>query len=311
MDPHAPPPSILYSIGRGAFIALVVFGIPCLIVVRYYDDLKAWSDGLSDLPILHTMRDDFKSGVEVVGTNFADKLQTFYADTSLQSYFTAPSVTAGTPPWRPAAEPAYWNRQTVEAELRQSLSRRNQSNARAYLDYVEQYRPLALEEMAQAKIPASITLAQGILETNAGRAFLARQANNHFGIKCRSKAGFRSGGIHDDDFTPHRLAIDCVQMTDDYVWDRFEVYPSPRESYRRHSLLLHENRYRWMLRAYEIGGMYTIPRKIYGRTEVPYYAAWSVGLKSSGYATAPNYAETLTLIIETYQLWKLDYEVLL
>lgn len=304
-----PSPSMLQAIGRGTVIALVVFGLPCLLVVRFYDELKAWSDGLSGLPILHTMQNDFKSGVEVVGTNFAATLKAFYADTTLSEVMGDKR-----PPdrrWQPKLATAYWDRAAVANELRETLSRRNQANARAYLDYVEQYRPLALEEMAEAKIPASVTLAQGILETNAGRAFLARKANNHFGIKCRSKAGFRRGGISDDDFTPHSLAVDCVQMTDDYVWDRFEVYDSPHESYRRHSLLLHENRYRWMLRAYEVGGLYTIPRKLYGRTEVPYYAAWCVGLKSSGYATAPNYAETLTMIIETYQLWKIDYELLL
>ncbi len=308
MDTH-PPPSILHAIGRGTFIALVVFGLPCWLVVRFYDDLKAWSNDLSDLPILHTMKNDFKSGVEVVGINFAAKLKAFYADTALSE--TVGEILLPDGGWQPGLGPAYWDRARVEAELRETLSRRNQANARAYLDYVERYRSLALEEMAQAKIPASVTLAQGILETNAGRAFLARKANNHFGIKCRSRAGFRRDGIRDDDFTSHRLAVDCVQMTDDYVWDRFEVYDSPRESYRRHSLLLHENRYRWMLRAYKIGGMYAIPRKLYGRSEVPYYAAWCVGLKSSGYATAPNYAETLTLIIETYQLWKIDYELLL
>ena len=112
----------------------------------------------------------------------------------------------------------------------------------------------------------------------------------------------------DEDFDHHSLAIDCVQRTDDYEWDRFEVYPSARESYRRHSLLLQGARYNWMIRQYEIGEEYPIARKLYGKTLVPYYAAWCVGLKQSGYATARLYAEKLTLIIETYQLWKIDYE---
>jgi flagellum-specific peptidoglycan hydrolase FlgJ len=102
-----------------------------------------------------------------------------------------------------------------------------------------------------------------------------------------------------------------VQRTDDYEWDRFEVYPSARESYRRHSLLLQGPRYSWMIRQYEIGEEYPIARKLYGKTLVPYYAAWCVGLKQSGYATAKNYAEMITMIIETYQLWKIDYELIM
>jgi flagellum-specific peptidoglycan hydrolase FlgJ len=66
-----------------------------------------------------------------------------------------------------------------------------------------------------------------------------------------------------------------------------------------------------MLRRYEVGGIYETPRKIYGHSEVPYYAAWAIGLKSSGYATSRTYAEKLTLIIETYQLWRIDYEAVI
>ena len=163
--------------------------------------------------------------------------------------------------------------------------------------------------MQRSKIPASITLAQGILETNAGRSVLATKGNNHFGIKCRARPGFkRDGVINDNDFDAHSLAIDCMQMHDDYAWDRFEVYPSAKESYRRHSLLLQDKRYGWMLHKYEVGGIYKSPKPLFGYDEVPYYAAWCVGLKQSGYATAPLYAEKLTMIIETYQLWKVDYE---
>jgi flagellum-specific peptidoglycan hydrolase FlgJ len=100
-------------------------------------------------------------------------------------------------------------------------------------------------------------------------------------------------------------------MTDDYVWDRFEVYPGPRESYRRHSLLLCEQRYRWMFGAYDIGGKYVLPNSPFGSREIPYFAAWALGLKRSGYATSPVYAQTLAFIIETYQLWKIDYEMIM
>ena len=63
-----------------------------------------------------------------------------------------------------------------------------------------------------------------------------------------------------------------------------------------------------MLHKYEVGGVYSLSKPIFGHSEAPYYVAWCLGLKQSGYATARHYAEKLTLIIETYQLWKIDYE---
>lgn len=268
-------------------------------MLQYRHEIEAWYVGLSELPVLQQLTDDFKSGAELAGTTFAAELKEFYADTLSPNGRTT----------LPAISQVYWHRPEIEGELRQKLGRKFQSNAHRYLDYVEQYRPLALLEMQRSKIPASITLAQGILETNAGKSILATQGNNHFGIKCRARPGFRRDGVIDDqDFSAHSLAIDCMQMHDDYAWDRFEVYPSARESYRRHSLLLQDRRYGWMLGAYEIGREYELSKPIFGHYRVPYYAAWCVGLKKSGYATARLYAETLTLIIETYQLWKIDYE---
>lgn len=300
------------SLGRGVFIALMVVALPGMLVVIFYDEIDAWRKGILDMPVFHTLKNDFRTGTELVGTTFAAHLKTFYADTLPEIEEGATLTVAETTfsDFNPDISRKYWSRSAVEQDLSAHLASKHRSNAQAYLNYVEQHRAAALAEMQKFKIPACVTLAQGLLETNAGRAFLARKANNHFGIKCRTKPGFRNGGIRDDDFYTHSLAVDCVQLHDDYAWDRFEVYPSARESFRRHSLLLSEKRYRWMLSAYPIGGVYAIPRKLYGQTSVPYYAAWCVGLKSSGYATAPNYAETLTLIIETYQLWKIDYEIL-
>jgi len=300
------------SIGRGVFIALMVIALPGLIVVLFYDEIDAWSKGISGMPVFHTLKKDFQTGTELVGTTFAAHLKTFYSDSLPEINEDAELTTEQRTieDFHPDNLKQFWGRNAVEQDLTAHLASKHRPNAKAYLDYVDQHREAALAEMQRYKIPASVTLAQGLLETNAGRAFLARKANNHFGIKCRTRPGFRNGGIRSDDFYPHSLATDCVQLHDDYAWDRFEVYPSARESFRRHSLLLSEKRYRWMLSAYPIGGIYTIPRKLYGQTSVPYYAAWCVGLKSSGYATAPNYAETLTLIIETYQLWKIDYEML-
>ncbi len=289
----------LYAFGKGSFYALLLFALPCWYVVTHYDDIKAKIDGISALPVFHEMTRDFRTGAELAGAKFGAHLKAFYAD----------SLLIDTKGLRFAQKNTYWNRQSIEAGLTQKMSRGYHANIRAYLDYIERFRDIAAAEMRQSKIPASITLAQGILETDAGRSILAQKGNNHFGIKCRAEPGFRRDGkITDDDFNYHSLAIDCMQMRDDYAWDRFEVYASPAHSFRRHSQLLKDKRYNWMLPRFQVGGMYSIPRKLYGQNEVPYYAAWAVGLKTSGYATSRTYAEKLTLIIETYQLWKIDYE---
>ncbi len=292
----------LQAFGRGSFIALLVVAIPCYLVLRYRHDIEARLSGLSDLPVFQQLSTDFKTGADIAGAVFAEELQHFYADSNLTTF----AITSSN------RKNVIWQRSKVENHLRSKLGRKFQNNALRYLDYIEQYRELAEMEMRRSKIPASVTLAQGILETNAGQSILATQGNNHFGIKCRARPGFRKDGIiNDQDFNAHSLAIDCMQMHDDYAWDRFEVYPSPKESFRRHSLLLREQRYGWMIPAYEVGGIYDLKKDIFGHQRVPYYAAWCVGLKQSGYATARYYAEKLTLIIETYQLWQIDYEVVM
>lgn len=291
----------LHAFGRGSFIAFWVFVIPLLLVLIYRDEMEARLSGLGEMPVFHQLTDDFKTGAEIAGSAFAAELSAFYADST--RWALPRSTKRGT-------RSVYWHREAVEAQLQEKLGRKLQANAVRYLDYVEQYRDLAELEMKRSKIPASITLAQGILETNAGQSVLATKGNNHFGIKCRARPGFRRDGVIDNrDFSAHSLAVNCMQMKDDYDWDRFEVYPSARESFRRHTLLLQEPRYNWMLRQYEVGGIYPISKTIFGQDRVPYYAAWCVGLKQSGYATARLYAEKLTLIIETYQLWRIDYEV--
>ena len=297
--------SIFYRFGRGIFLAFLLVTLPTWAVLRYHADIEAWLAGISGYPVYSEMQQDFRSGSEIVGTLFAEKIQAFYRSDSIFRE-------TDTPPKRLQNLAAHWQRPDLEQHLAQRFSGAKTRNAQAYLDYIERYKTLALKEMQRTKIPASVTLAQGLLEADAGRGYLAAHANNHFGVKCMLRPGYRADGtINRADFYHHSLATDCLQRTDDYRWDHFEVYPSAAESYRRHSLLLQGERYAWMIRQYEIGEMYPIARKLYGHDRVPYYAAWSVGLKQSGYATAKNYAELLTLIIETYQLWKIDYELVL
>lgn len=138
--------------------------------------------------------------------------------------------------------------------------------------YIERFKDIAIEEMHRHGIPASIKLAQGILESGNGNSQLARRANNHFGIKCTSDwVGGRT--YHDDD-----QENDC-----------FRVYAHPEESFRDHSQFLMRRRYE---RLFQLD-----PRD---------YRAWARGLKDAGYATNPRYADLLIDLIERYELYQYD-----
>lgn len=152
-----------------------------------------------------------------------------------------------------------------------SLNAQLKWNSR-YQAYIDQYKDLAIAEMLKYNIPASITLAQGLLESGAGMSELARNGNNHFGIKCHDWTGART--YHDDD-----AANEC-----------FRVYRDVYESYEDHSrFLARQPRYRSLFRL--------------KRTD---YKGWAKGLKKCGYATSPTYAKQLIGIIELYKLHKYD-----
>ena len=139
-------------------------------------------------------------------------------------------------------------------------------------DYIAFFKAVAIHEMKLYSIPASITLAQGILESGSGKGRLARQANNHFGIKCHDWTGPRI--YHDDD-----RAQEC-----------FRKYNDPSQSYRDHSLFLAK-------------------RKRYAdlfKHKITDYKAWARGLKKAGYATDPQYPKKLISLIERYKLYRYD-----
>ncbi|MBO5823437.1 MAG: glucosaminidase domain-containing protein, partial [Prevotella sp.] len=144
----------------------------------------------------------------------------------------------------------------------------------AYELYIAKYKDLAIEQMHRHKIPASITLAQGLLESGAGNSELARKANNHFGIKCHNWNGKRM--YHDDD-----RKDDC-----------FRSYNSVYESYEDHSRFLVS------------GQRYS---KLF-KLKITDYKGWAKGLKAAGYATNPKYASKLIEIIELYELYEYDRE---
>ena len=143
-------------------------------------------------------------------------------------------------------------------------------------DYIKDFAGIAQEEMRLYNIPASITLAQGILESGAGQGDLSRRANNHFGIKCHDWDGPRV--YHDDD-----ARGEC-----------FRKYKDARYSYRDHSLFLTER-----VRYAALFDLSTDD-----------YKAWAHGLKKAGYATDRKYPDKLIGIIERYQLYRYDADVL-
>ena len=145
-------------------------------------------------------------------------------------------------------------------------------NAR-YVEYIERYAPLAVEQMRQHKIPASITLSQGLLESGAGYSQLARESNNHFGIKCGGSWNGRS-----------------VRHDDDAPQECFRAYRNPQDSYDDHSTFLKR------------GARYAFLFKL----DITDYKGWARGLKQAGYATDPSYANRLITIIEDYELYKYD-----
>lgn len=139
--------------------------------------------------------------------------------------------------------------------------------------YIEKYSAIAVEEMYRSKIPASITLAQGILESGNGNSRLATDANNHFGIKC--KASWTGEKVYEDDDAPQ----EC-----------FRKYPAAIDSYRDHSdFLMKNSRYAFLF-----------------DLDPSDYKGWAYGLKKAGYATNPQYAELLITFIEKHKLNRFD-----
>ena len=141
------------------------------------------------------------------------------------------------------------------------------------LDYIDKYSDIAIKEMKRTGVPASITLAQGILESNAGQSVLATKGNNHFGIKC-----------HND------WKGKTMKMDDNAPKECFRVYPNAEASFRDHSdFLRSRDRYKSLFELKQTD-----------------YKGWARGLKKAGYATDPGYADKLITLIEDYELYRFD-----
>ena len=140
-------------------------------------------------------------------------------------------------------------------------------------DYINSYKDLAIREMKRTGVPASITLAQGMIESDFGRSMLAREANNHFGIKCHSD-----------------WKGETIRHNDESRNECFRKYQKPEESFYDHSdFLKSESRYSFLF-----------------DLDPTEYKAWARGLKKAGYATNPDYANMLIKKIEENSLWHFD-----
>lgn len=146
------------------------------------------------------------------------------------------------------------------------------ASADTYTDYIDKYSGLAVSQMDLHGIPASVTLAQGLLESGAGRSTLATEGNNHFGIKC-----------HTD------WEGETMLRSDDAPDECFRVYDTAEESFEDHSRFLKRKRYASLF-----------------ELDPGDYSGWARGLKQCGYATNPHYADILITIIERYALYNYD-----
>jgi len=154
----------------------------------------------------------------------------------------------------------------------------------AQKQYIKDYQAIARLEMERYGIPASITLAQGLLESQAGKSKLAKRIKNHFGMKCFNRKCVRSH---------------CANFEDDHHKDFFRRYSNAQESYRAHSIFLVTGKkrekasYGWMVDEYPVGSK-------------DYSQRWAHGLKECGYATDKRYAFKLIKLMDRYNLTDYD-----
>ncbi|MEO6148600.1 MAG: glucosaminidase domain-containing protein [Mucilaginibacter sp.] len=160
---------------------------------------------------------------------------------------------------------AHRNNQSIQKANKDAIANYTSYTA---LQYIERFKTIAIKEMNQYGIPASITLAQGLLESGNGNGELAKVANNHFGIKCTGD--WKGQGYYKDD---------------DQTNDCFRVYKNPEDSFRDHSEFLQKKRY---------AALFELDKND--------YEGWAKGLKAAGYATNPKYPQLLINAIKKYEL---------
>jgi len=177
--------------------------------------------------------------------------------------------------WKEGAE----NEEKREVDKVWIAMGRSEKNDKAY---IKRFAHIATIEQEKYGVPASISLAQGLLESGAGKSKMARKINNHFGMKC---------------FAKHCQKGHCMNFHDDTHKDFFIVYKSAWASWRAHSILLTNDRYISLIKDYND------PKS---KGTYKNYKAFAFGLKRKGYATSKTYAYKLIALIQRYKLYRLD-----
>ena len=220
---------------------------------------------------------------------FSDRQFWLFSHTGVEDYVSVgPVETALEVTERPQGKSLNWDRATepeqAPKEPKKNKQRRNTANEAAPISafdlktdqtekYIARFSGIAVKEMHRYGIPASISLAQGLVESRYGTSKLAVRNNNHFGMKCFSK---KCGKGH------------CSNFSDDHHKDFFRIFKTPWDSWRAHSEMLANGRYARL--------------KKYGLN----YRSWAHGLENLGYATDRSYAEKLIGVIERYDLDRFD-----
>lgn len=315
----------VFNMATGFFATF--FLLAALLIFYHLDqeEIIEWEG----IPIIDGLTNTYLEGWEIIKTAVATKSDSATLSTKNKVNKRVDKIRI----------PLTWEREEIEEKLKQEgFTGGKLEKAKVYLEYIDANKKWALQDMYYYGVLASTKMAQALLESNAGNSRLAKNTNNHFGIKARhssqAREKIRKKQYHllkDEDFVYQTPAIGVFQMHDDYKYDRFEKYNSVENSFQRHTALLTRDCYfgkigcyQWIWKTFNQCKTYDIqqivkatyartkrPAKDYfgGQTEIPYYAAAAVGLKISGYATAKNYHKHLSYIIETYELWRLDVGV--
>lgn len=328
--------SALRGMLGGAFRTLNTLVVTLLATAAVIGGLYIYQNhwpAYAQLPVIREITGNYRQGLSALGGLSGGTLQRFLTtDGEVLLPDQKPEA-----PLLPNAVTVSWNKARILDKLQ--FSRAKVKQARYFTDYIEAHAPAAMRDMLHHKVPASIKLAQALLESKAGRSKLARQTNNHFGIKARPnaearhkiKAG-RYATLHNSEFIPVSPAVGAYRFHDDNTYDRFETYRRVSDSYARHTQLLtrscskaRKGCYKWIWRAFPPGQHHDIreaarryepvsgiaaERFFDGDTYLPYYAACAAGLKMAGYATSRTYHKKITYIIETYELWRFDLDLL-
>ncbi len=311
---------------------------------------RHWDD-LSQLPVIKGLTEVYQEGVLTLKEIGTETIDEFYNDrfgvaeqvsvASLESGIAKQSRRGDFESGDQLVVYTSWDADRILGKLKgKGFSGKKLKNAKRFIDYIEQHQGVALRDMQQHKVLASIKLAQALLESNAGASSLATASNNQFGIKALPSAAARRkikrkdfDQLDDADFIFKYPAVGVHNMHDDHHYDRFEKYQTVGDSYARHTQLLtrscntgSKGCYSWIWSTYRVGeDLVDLSRmaKLYqkksgykprdffnGQTKVPYYAAAAAGLKMAGYATSRRYHQKIAFLIETYELWRLDVDLL-